>query len=417
MIEAMIVAGTVVLGAISTTARAQPPVVAAKTSAVRKDALAGLLADRFGTDPAKKAAARKRLAKTKADAASRARAWDAYKASPIHATLRQEWEGKTVKTSERTSPYLWRTVGEKPAGGWGLVIAMHGGGSGPKRMNDGQWQHMFAKYYNDHPEAGGYIYLALRAPNDEWNGFYDDAISPLVERLIRQFVLFAEVDSDRVYTLGASHGGYGAFVIGPKIPYRFAAVHAAASAPTDGETMGENLRNVPFTIMTGALDNDYGRIDRDRAFMKRVDDWRKLYGGYDITLTAPEGVGHLVPDHDVLATMRKAKREPFPKHLVWTQSDAVLKRFYWLEAPEPVEGGHIEAIADGNTITLKRQKQTKVALWLDPALVDLGKPVKILADGAKAQTVQPSPTLETFCAGLEQTADPSLAAAVRVEVL
>lgn len=396
--------------------QAQVP-VSAKTPAVRKDALAELLADRFGADAAKRSAAQKRLAKTKPDAALRAKAWAAYKASPLHASLRQEWESKTVKTPERTSPYLWRTVGEKPAGGWGLVIAMHGGGSGPKRMNDGEWQHMFAKYYTDHPEAGGYIYLALRAPNDEWNGFYDDAISPLIERLIQQFVLFAEVDPDRVYTLGASHGGYGAFVIGPKIPYRFAAIHAAASAPTDGETMGENLRNVPFTIMTGALDNGYGRIDRDRAFMKRVDEWRQRYGGgYDITLTAPEGVGHLVPDHDFLAEMRKAKRDPFPKHLVWTQSDAVLKRFYWLEAPEPVEGGQIEATVEGNTITLKREKQAKVALWLDPSLVDLGKPVTILADGGKPQTVKPALTLETFCAGLEQTADPSLAAPVRVEV-
>ena len=110
---------------------------------------------------------------------------------------------------------------------------------------------MFERYYKDHPEAGGYVYLALRAPNDAWNGFYDDAICPLVERLIRQFVLFGDVNPDRVYTLGASHGGYGAFVIGPKMPDRFAAVHASAAAPTPGETRGENLRDVRFTFMVG----------------------------------------------------------------------------------------------------------------------------------------------------------------------
>lgn len=374
------------------------------------------MADRFGTDTVNKAAAQRRLSSMKPDAALQKLAWEAYKASPSHAKLRQEWESKTVTTPDRTSPYLWRKVGKKPAGGWGLVIAMHGGGSGPKRMNDSQWQHMFATYYKDHPEAGGYIYLALRAPNDEWNGFYDDAICPLIERLIQQFVLFGEVDTDRVYAMGASHGGYGAFVIGPKIPYRFAAVHAAASAPTDGETMGENLRNVPFTIMTGALDNDYGRIDRDRAFMKRVEEWRKQYnGGYNTTLFAPEGVGHLVPDHDFLAEMRKAKREPSPKNLVWTQSDNVLKRFYWLEALEPINEGHVEAIVDGNTIRLKMKKQTKIALWLDSSLVDLGKPLTVVVEGGKTKTFKPTPTLETFCIGLEQTADPSLSAPIRVE--
>ena len=55
-------------------------------------------------------------------------------------------------------------------------------------LNDQQWRAMF-KRYKDHPEAGGYVYLSLRAPNDTWNGFYDDAICPLVERLIRQFVV------------------------------------------------------------------------------------------------------------------------------------------------------------------------------------------------------------------------------------
>ena len=145
---------------------------------------------------------------------------------------------------------------------------MHGGGGAPRRVNDQQWHSMFERYYKEHPEAGGYVYLALRAPNDEWNGFYDDAICPLVERLIRQFVLFADVDPDRVYALGASHGGYGAFVIGPKMPDRFAAVHASAAAPTDGETRSENLRDLRFTVMVGDKDTAYGRADRCRAFVK-----------------------------------------------------------------------------------------------------------------------------------------------------
>ena len=67
---------------------------------------------------------------------------------------------------------------------------------------------------------------------------------------------------------GASHGGYGAFVIGPKMPDRFAAVHASAAAPTDGETRSENLRDLRFTVMVGDRDTAYGRADRCRAFIK-----------------------------------------------------------------------------------------------------------------------------------------------------
>jgi len=225
-------------------------------TAVAGETLTSLLTDRFGTDEAKRTVAARRLDRARADAAGRELAWQAYKSSPAHEALRAEWEKKMVTTPERTSPYLWRHVGTKPADGWGLVIAMHGGGGAPKPVNDREWNYMFTTYYREHPEAGGYVYLALRAPNDAWNGFYDDAICPLVERLIKQFVLFDDVNPDKVYTLGASHGGYGAFVIGPKIPYRFAAVHAAASAPTDGETKGENLRNLRFTYMVGALDTE-----------------------------------------------------------------------------------------------------------------------------------------------------------------
>ncbi|HEY3285454.1 MAG TPA: transglutaminase domain-containing protein [Armatimonadota bacterium] len=376
-----------------------------------------LLHDRFGTDEAAKAAAEKALQSVPYTPALGRLAWGAYRASSAHAALRQEFDQKIVATADRRSPYLWRTVGTKPADGWALVIAMHGGGGAPKAVNDREWEGMFSSYYHDHPEAGGYVYLALRAPNDEWNGFYDDAICPLVERLIQQFVLFADVNPSRVYTLGASHGGYGAFVIGPKIPYRFAAIHASASAPTDGETLGENLRDVPFTYMVGVLDTAYGRADRCQKFAQKVEEWRKEYGGYPGRLELKENTGHFVPDRDKLAEMLKSEpRDAWPKQVVWTQSDTVLQRFYWLEAPKPAEGGHLEAKVEGNRITLKADKQSEVALWLDAKLVDLTKPVTVAVEGGPTQTLKLKPTLGTYCFGLERTADPNLAAPVRVVV-
>ena len=105
---------------------------------------------------------------------------------------------------------------------------MHGGGGVPKAVNDSQWRVM-QRYYRDQPSVSGYLYLALRAPNDSWNGFYADYVPPLVVALIRQFLLFGDVDPDKVFLMGYSHGGYGAFFIGPKIPDRFAAVHASAA--------------------------------------------------------------------------------------------------------------------------------------------------------------------------------------------
>ena len=62
-----------------------------------------------------------------------------------------------------------------------------------------------------------------------------------------------------MFLIGYSHGGYGAFFIGPKIPDRFAAVHGSAAAPTDGTISPRTLRNTRFTFMVGEKDNAYGR--------------------------------------------------------------------------------------------------------------------------------------------------------------
>jgi poly(3-hydroxybutyrate) depolymerase len=379
--------------------------------------LARIFTDRFCGDESKRAMARKLLAELPWDESMREPAWAAYKASPAHEPLRREFEAKTVETKDRKSPYLWRHVGQKPAAGWALVIAMHGGGGAPKRVNDQQWQSMFTKYYKERPEVGGYVYLALRAPNDEWNGFYDDAICPLVERLIRQFVLFGDVDPDRVFTLGASHGGYGAFVIGPKMPDRFAAIHASAAAPTDGETRGENLRDVRFTVMVGEKDTAYGRADRCRSFIRSLESWKAKFGGYSGGVTILPGVGHSVPDRDIVAEMLKSgARNPRPDRLIWAMSDEVLKQFYWLEAPHSSSAGWIEASVHDNTITLKAEHQDEVALWLDSSLVNLDRPITIEPAGGRRQVIKARPSPETFCVGLEERSDPKLAAPARVSI-
>lgn len=379
--------------------------------------LAAVLADRFGADETKRDAARKVLAEIPPDAIARDLAWRALKESPENQSLKEEFEADTVSTADRSSPYRYRRVGEKPKEGWSLVIAMHGGGGVPKPINDNQWEGMFKGYYKDNPAAGGYIYLALRAPNDVWNGFYDDAIAPLVERLIRQFVFFGEVNPDKVYITGASHGGYGAFVIGPKIPDRFAAVHASAAAPTPGETRGENLRNTRFTFMVGENDTAYNRRGLCLEFAKQLQDWRAKHGGYPGGFEWITNAGHNVPGRDKPAEMiAQATRDPRPNKLVWTQSDDVIRRFYWVETPQPADDAHIEAEAEKNQITLKAKNQGGLVLHLDAPLIDPARPITVRLNGGEPQSFTVRPDLETYCADLAERGDPRLAAPIRIEI-
>jgi hypothetical protein len=326
------------------------------------------------------------------------------------AALQPDFDAKRVRAGDKESPYTWKVVGERPAGGYGLVIAMHGGGGAPKRVNDSQWQHMQI-YYRDQPAAGGYVYCALRAPTDEWNGFYTDYFYPLLERLIRTFVVCAEVDPDRVLAIGYSHGGYGAFAIGPKLPHRFAAVHASAAAPTDGETVATGLHSLRFSFMVGGRDTAYGRAERCQAFEQQLATLRQQHPGqYPTTFTFVAENGHTgLPDRDLLAQLVPLVRTSTPRVLRWEQTDATVRDHYWLHAATAARGRRLEAALDGQRLVVTTRDFADGEAWLDARGCDLQQPVELVLDG-KATRLTPQPSLRTLCTTLQQRGDAALAA-------
>lgn len=356
------------------------------------------------------------LAKMEVTDALKQEIWDTYRALPDPA-LKEQFEKNIVKTNYREAKYKWRTVGSQPKEGWGLVIAMHGGGGVPQEVNDREWEYMWKGYYADQPDLPGYIYLALRAPNDNWNGFYDDPIAPMIERLIWQFVKFANVDPNRIYATGASHGGYGVFVIGPKLADRFAALHAAAAAPSDGETRGVNLRNVNFTWAVGENDTAYGRVDRCKAFAQQFADWRKQYGGFYGGLELQKGKGHLINDyeHNRLRGMLRHKRNPFPQHIIWQQTGTLISRQYLLHTPASDGTADMKLDIYGQTITIKG-KQEQIDLWLRPEYLDLTQPVTLIWNGKQVYQGKVPTDASLYLKTLDMVHDPQLAAATIMSI-
>lgn len=385
-----------------------------------------------------------------------------------HPALLVDHQRRLVRCGGLESAFTVQQVGERPANGWSLVIAMHGGGGVPQQVNDAQWRHMQV-YYRAQPAAGGYLYCALRAPNDEWNGFYFDGFYPLLEKLIRQFVVCDGVNPDKVIAIGYSHGGYGAFAVGPKLPHRFAAVHASAAAPTDGESSAVGLHTLPFSWMVGGNDTAYRRREFCEAFAARVDALRREHvGHYPATFTLVEGNGHTgLPDRDLLAQLVPKVRNALPKQLWWEATDAVVKDHYWLGVPTPRERLRVDAALDGQRVVVRwcdhaaldsflvgaddaaarerhiaavraRAAAVEAQLWLDARLVDLTQPLEVtvaVADDldvtlvgsaemrttptftARAvRTVVPVPSLRTLCETMQERGDPVLAASWVLEV-
>jgi len=332
------------------------------------------------------------------------------------AALQEDHQRRVVRAGDKESAFTLKQVGTKPAGGWPLVIAMHGGGGVPKRVNDSQWQHMQV-YYRDQPQVGGYLYCALRAPTDEWNGFYTGYFYPLLERLIRQFVVCQDVDPDAVVAIGYSHGGYGAFAIGPKLPHRFAAVHASAAAPTDGESSPVGLHSLRFSFMVGGKDTAYGRAERCQAFANRLQELQEAHPGQYPTqfLLVPEN-GHTgLPDRDLLAKLLPARRPGIPRELWWEVTDGVVRDHYWLRLPEPGKGQRLHAQCRDQQVVLELPASCRVELWLDARLVDLTRSVEVVAGDRKRQ-LSPQPSLRTLCSTMLERGDPWLAASWVVTV-
>ena len=341
------------------------------------------------------------------EAAVRQLVWESFRTAPIHDSLKQDFDSNQVRFEKHISPYSVKTVGKRPANGWGLFIAMHGGGGTTQEFNDSQWRRM-QTYYRDHPEVGGYIYIALRAPNNTWNGFYTGYTYPLIQNLLRQFMLFADVDPNKKFIMGYSHGGYGAFAIGPKMPDYFAAIHSSASSLADGANPA-TLRNTVFTTMVGSKDTMYGRYKNIVNFQKEI---QVLRGNrtdiYPVTVQIIANHPHSgLPDRDKIAEMYANVRNPIPSELTWRLSDNVIHDFFWLQTNVPKAGMNMNTSIQKNNI-VTQTNLTEASILLDSRLIDFKKPVVLELNGKKS-THKLKPSLRIFCQTMQERGDPELA--------
>ena len=274
-----------------------------------------------------------------------------------------------------------------------------------------------ADLYKDHPEVSGYKYLALRAPNDTWNGFYDDYVPPLIINLIRQFTLLGEVDPDKVFLIGYSHGGYGAFFIGPKIPDRFAAIHSSAAAPTDGTISPLSLRNTRFSFMVGERGQRLRPAGSCEKFNEQIeklkeDEPGRISGGIraakGLRARQPARPGRAEGDAAVRAT------RPAPADMGADRLDH--HDFFWLTVPKPEKGQSIDAALRDNAAKITTRNVKEFDLDLDGRLAALDKPLHVVLDG-KEESVTPRPQLLTLCQSVLDRGDPGLAFTCRVHLV
>ena len=289
------------------------------------------------------------------------------------------WVLKNFSRDGLQMKFDYRVFGELPEDGRSLFISMHGGGNAPEALNTQQWKNQIRLY---EPREG--VYVAPRAPWDDWNMWFKPGLDDFFDALIQTAVVEMEVNPDKVYLLGYSAGGDGVWRMAPRMADRWAAASMMAGHP--GDVSQVNLRNVPFMIWMGENDGAY---DRNKLAVEKGRVMDSLHQaepeGYIHETHIVKGKGHWMDRADTaaIAWMTKYKRNALPKKIVWRQEEVMRPFMYWLgvdlETARP--GMAVVAELSGNEIKIEACDYPKLRIYLNDRMVDMDKPVKVTYKG------------------------------------
>jgi poly(3-hydroxybutyrate) depolymerase len=345
---------------------------------------------------------------TKDDAARALGILHGRRVAEVKASRAGEFRERRIRIGGLEMPFSYKVFGEAPEGGRSLFLSLHGGGNAPARVNDKQYENQKTLYA---PEEG--VYLAPRAPTNTWDLWHQSHIDAFFERLIEDMVVFEGVSRDRVYLMGYSAGGDGVYQVAPRMADRFAAASMMAGHPNEASPLG--LRNLPFAIHVGADDSAYNRNKVAKEWGDKLDGLRKDDPkGYVHLVEIHPGRGHWMNREDASAVpwMAGFRRDPAPRRVVWRQDDVTRGRFYWL-AVEPGRakpGATVVASVEGQEVRIEDSGDVDILIVrLDDRLLDLDRPVKVVARGKTLFEGVAPRTIANLAKTLEGPGDPGLA--------
>jgi predicted esterase len=278
-----------------------------------------------------------------------------------------------IQINDEEIKYDLKFFGEEPLNGWELYFSLHGGGGTPDSVNENAWERHKTLY-----QLKNGILLTPRSPTNTWNMWHQKHIDNFLDRLIKNMIVFHDVNPNKIYLMGYSAGGDGVYQLAPRMADRFAAAAMMAGHPNDASPV--NLRNIGFTLHMGGKDSAY---DRNKVAIKWKNELRKLNdidsGGYQHFVKIYENKGHWMGglDSSAISWLSNFTREPFPSKIIWKQDDVTHKRFYWLKVEKPEQNDLIIASIKNQIIDIEKTTVSNFIIQLNDQLIDMDKVVEV----------------------------------------
>lgn len=348
----------------------------------------------------------------------------------------------------------------------GLVIFLHGGGrttsprapsaflQRPAEDDDGAKSNQIG----DLLTASGMIAVGPSAPRDEDSPYRwclresEPYLADVIEECRRRF----NVDSDRVFLMGHSMGGFGAYHHALRQPDRFAGVLVTSGSWALGNW--SVIRGTPLWIVHGVHDarkggrRHYTDIEYARHTNRLLDElnldhvYREHEGKHAIHFARP----YLA---EFLAAAQTMRRDSGYRRVCLVSPlgfrpyyCSTVKHNRWLTLNEAGRGTvHYDELASNgaedfdewrleyqkirrrgstiraelrasNVVEIETRNVVRFTVWLNQRMVDMGRPVQILVNGKRQFQGRVAPRLTTALESYLRRRDPGLIYPAKVEL-
>jgi len=288
--------------------------------------------------------------------------------------------------------------------GTGTVIYLHGGG-GSNGVHDNEitWGWGISRTAMLSCAPTRLLVRCLAKDDTATNAWILPHEVQSVSTVLDAYLRSTDTDPDRIYLVGHSMGGYGAWVFASIDPDRYGAI---VNVPGEAiRATYENFCNVDFASFMGLKDH---RTAKAKEGMDALAALSAKQPGYYRNQWVPypdkeHDIG-VAQYKDIDAYLRPLKRTAYPRLIVWRPVTEWKTRFYNIGMARPVPGKtSIRAeMGQDNTVTVTSSGTDALTVYLNERLIDFEKDVVVIWNGKRVFAGRLSPCLDVM---LETLAD------------